>query len=251
MSNREINSNQWQVINLNALRPLKLAENEAHVWLTSLNSANFAASKQLLSADEQARAERFVLPRHRKNYAAARSFLRTVLAGYLETKPELIQFSYNDFGKPSLSGGAKDSRLRFNLSHSGDYALLAATKIGEIGVDIELIQPSFVDKESASQFLTPKEIRHLFEQPKSEQVKLYFDYWTQKEAYLKMRGDGLQLQPDKFDLNSLLEGCEKPNCFFQKLPAINGYSSALVILSSDWKNNFHLICRELAETEFV
>ena len=60
--------------------------------------------------------------------------LRGLLAGYLGTAPEALQFQYGEFRKPALRGGPW-----FNVSHSGSIALYAFSSVGEIGIDVELV----------------------------------------------------------------------------------------------------------------
>jgi 4'-phosphopantetheinyl transferase len=57
-----------------------------------------------------------------------------LLGFYLSGAPEEIPFSYGPQGKPAIG---VDSLLRFNISHSGDFVLLAFTRECDIGVDIE------------------------------------------------------------------------------------------------------------------
>ena len=53
--------------------------------------------------------------------------------------PAAITFSYGDKGKPELDAEAGAGRLHFNLTHSGDLALIALTTFAPVGVDIEHI----------------------------------------------------------------------------------------------------------------
>ena len=67
----------------------------------------------------------------------ARSILRSVLAARLG-RPELsLQFILGEHGKPSL----QETTLEFNLSHAGDYAMIAISDGRPVGVDIERMRP--------------------------------------------------------------------------------------------------------------
>jgi phosphopantetheinyl transferase len=61
--------------------------------------------------------------------------LRTVLARYLDRPPTALRFTSAAGGKPQLEGPGP----AFNLSHSGDLALVALVHGGEVGVDLELV----------------------------------------------------------------------------------------------------------------
>src|SRR5215212_5287879 len=68
-------------------------------------------------------------------WAAARAGLREVLAGYLDEEPASLRIRDED--KPRLEPA---SPLRFNLSHSGDVAVVAVATEREVGVDVERIE---------------------------------------------------------------------------------------------------------------
>jgi 4'-phosphopantetheinyl transferase len=123
----------------NAGRPLNLPGNQAHLWCFSLSLLPGEEERiwEWLSEDERKRAERFHFRKHREHFIKARGVLRKVLAGYISTTPERVQFRYTAWGKPSLAEGEP---IKFNLSHSGEKGLLGIARV-EIGVDIEEIRP--------------------------------------------------------------------------------------------------------------
>jgi phosphopantetheinyl transferase len=71
--------------------------------------------------------------------AASPTALRAVLAVYLREQPEQIRLERGEHGKPRLAGGA--ARLQFNLSHSGELALVAVSGELEVGVDVQWMRP--------------------------------------------------------------------------------------------------------------
>ena len=112
---------------------------EAAVWLADLDAAD-AGERALavLSEDERARAARFVFDVHRRRFIAGRAWLRGQLGERVGRAAHDVRFEYGPVGKPSLAGG---EALRFNLSHSDRYALLAMAEGAEVGVDIERLRP--------------------------------------------------------------------------------------------------------------
>lgn len=109
--------------------------NEARIDLWQFSLANeLQNTYQLLNSEEQARADRYYFSRHKRRFSIARTVMRVILARYLNVYPEYIKFTYNAHGKPEVINSA---RLQFNLSHSGDLALLAVGKGFPMGVDIE------------------------------------------------------------------------------------------------------------------
>src|SRR5207249_8730777 len=104
----------------------QLAPDEVHSWCASLDvppetSARLYAT---LTPDERSRSARFHFERDRQRFIIARGVLRHLLGRYLQTQPDRIRFVYNAFGKPDVSPEF-GNRLKFNLSHSADLALIA------------------------------------------------------------------------------------------------------------------------------
>ena len=177
---------------------LQLPDGEVHVWDGSLDRPAEVVRRfrALLSADERERAVRFRFERDRDRYTVGRGQLRCLLAGYLSAKPAELRFEYGDFEKPALPG----SELRFNLAHSGGVVLYALTRAGEVGIDVELEQPARDSERLAERFFSPAEAAALRSLRRSDRPRAFLRCWTRKEAFVKARGDGLQLALDSFDV---------------------------------------------------
>jgi 4'-phosphopantetheinyl transferase len=159
--------------------------NEVHVWQASLQVSSVTAWVPLLSADEQARANRFKFAIHRDRFIAARGMLRQLLASYLNDSPQHLTFCYGDRGKPALV----NAPIQFNVSHSEDVALYAISS-HPVGIDVEKIRE--IDVAGLSQrFFTAAETHAIAQLPPEQRLKSFFRYWTCKEAYLKATGEGL------------------------------------------------------------
>ncbi len=167
-------------------------KDEVHIWRIDLAKPG---NSELLSADERDRANRFRFATHRDRYISGRSSLRTILARFVETAPGQLIFEYTQFGKPFLA----DSRVRFNLSHSEDLAVLAVTFDREIGVNVERIRQQKDILDVAERYFATPEREALRSLPVSDRAAGFYRCWTRKEAYIKARGDGLSL-----DLNSFV-----------------------------------------------
>src|SRR5580698_10397368 len=109
---------------------LALPAGEVHLWRLDLEALRGEESRwqKLLSPDEAARAARFHSPVDRNRFAASRGILRILLGSYLEVEPGNLTFSYSKKEKPYLALPYSDSGLTFNVSHSGEVALLAFTR---------------------------------------------------------------------------------------------------------------------------
>lgn len=88
-------------------------------------------------------------------------------------------------GKPFIVG-RKD--VFFNLSHSGEYVVCALSN-REIGVDIE--RRAKARMEVAGRFFHEREVQVLKSLCEIERDRLFFNYWSVKECFLKYIGTGL------------------------------------------------------------
>lgn len=189
---------------------------------------------EILSSDERERAQRFHLAELRRRFITCRGTLREILSRYLDMDPKHVRFVYSEHGKPSVC----ESDLQFNVSHSGEWAMLAVTTGSKIGIDIERIDPHFASEQISQHSFSPREVEQLRALPSHEQTAAFFRCWTRKEAYIKARGLGLALRLDSFDVSlgpndlpMLLRGGE--NWSIQDLNAPPGYAAAIVTEGSN------------------
>lgn len=179
-----------------------LSFNEVHLWRVHFiqPEAAIRSCRALLAVDERTRADRFHFEKDRNRFTIARAMLRNVLGRYLKISPEQVGFTYGPQEKPDLKPELNPRNFRFNLSHSGEYALLAVTPGLEVGVDIELFRPDFGTQEIADRFFSPREAQILLALPAEQRVEAFFKCWTRKEAYVKALGGGLSIPLDSFDV---------------------------------------------------
>jgi 4'-phosphopantetheinyl transferase len=227
---------------------LALPDDEVHVWRVDLEAVRINESRwlKILSADESMRASRFHFARDRQSFAASRSILRMILAGYLAADPDGLSFSYSNKGKPSLGQAYAGSGLQFNISHSGGIALFAFTRQREIGVDVEQVRRDFEVEALAQRYFSAREQTQLAALSADERVDAFFRCWTRKEAYIKATGDGLSLPLSQFDVSleikeasALLatrpDSSEASRWLLQEVPETEGYVAALCVRGHDWK----------------
>jgi 4'-phosphopantetheinyl transferase len=178
----------------------EIAPREIHVWRIALIQPEEVIQRyrKFMAADEIERADRFYFAKDRNRFTVARGALRQLLGAYLKLDPEAVSFGYGPQGKPSLSVTQSAYGIRFNLSHSGEIALLAVSRNRELGVDVEQIRADFTSGEIATRFFSPEECAKLERLPAYETVDAFFNCWTRKEAYIKARGGGLSIPLDSF-----------------------------------------------------
>jgi 4'-phosphopantetheinyl transferase len=146
---------------------------------------------ETLSAAEKDRAGKFKFDRHRNRFVAGRGWLRATLAAYLHVEPVRLDFIYSPQGKPALVPELNPAQIHFNLAHSGDLALLAITRVGPVGIDVERIREVKDAADLVARFFCARE-NELFQRlPATEKPAAFFNLWTRKEALLKATGEGI------------------------------------------------------------
>ena len=175
---------------------------EVHVWSIRVSSAasSLGALERLLAPDEQARAARFLREADSHRFVAAHGGLRQLLGRYLSLPPAALGFTIGEFGKPALADAAAGRALSFNLSHAGDWILIALAAGQAVGVDVEFIRPDLDFMPIARTQFSPDEVTALTAEPPGAQANAFFRCWTRKEAYLKARGQGLAYSLREFSV---------------------------------------------------
>ena len=172
---------------------------DVDLWLAALDlpAASVKEFETFLSDDERRRADRFHFARDRRRFVVARGVLRSVLGQHLKERPEDVQFCYEPLGKPylRLSG---EPKLRFNVSHANELALIGLCLGSQIGIDIEHKDQDRATLEIARCYFAPEEVSELAVLPAEAQSDAFFTIWTLKEAYIKARGEGVSLGLDTF-----------------------------------------------------
>jgi 4'-phosphopantetheinyl transferase len=214
------------------------------LWQASvlLSAPVLARLDGVLSSDEQARAGRFRFPRHREAYVVSRGLLRYLVASYAGAHPGKLEFSYGAQGKPAIA----ESKIRFNVSHSGDAVLLGFAVDREIGVDVELMQSGLDFAGLARTSFSHAEQSAVIALAPNQRANLFYEYWTCKEACIKADGRGLSAPLDQFSIVTSAEGRQwrevataSPNVFgapwrVRIVDAIPGYAAAVAAAGSGW-----------------
>ena len=168
-----------------------------HVWRLPLQAEEdtVATFEKILCPEELARADGFRFDDLRRRFIIARGSLRIILARYLHTDPNRVQFSYGPSGKPYVDNSAE---IRFNISHSDDLAILAFASHCDLGVDIEHIRSSVDIIGIARRFFHKAEFADLVSLPASKREEAFALCWTRKEACVKAAGGSLFAPLDAF-----------------------------------------------------
>ncbi len=217
----------------------ELSTDAIHIWGVHVPDVlgRLNVLHAVLCGREQEKATRFHREADRNSSIAARGALRILLSGYTGIDASEIVFEYSENGKPHLVSQAARllppeqqgrraacDTVDFNVSHSGDWVVLAIGRNRHIGVDVEMIKRGMDVRPIASRYFTPEEVT-LIEKAK-DRPALFFQLWTRKEAYVKAAGSTLFRELSSFAVPA--DDTEKDGWFFYRLNAGSEYASAVV-----------------------
>ncbi len=202
---------EWKAFQWNGM-----AEKGINIWRASIryhhSSIDYFTS--LLHPGESIKSSRFLQEEDRQRFIISRGMLRLLLSRYLSVSAEEVMFSSGRNGKLSI-GNANKKNICFNVSHSGDWVLIAIG-CSETGVDVEKVEPSFSYEDIVARCFSAPEKRFIQEAEKP--LIRFYQLWTQKEALLKATSIGL--------IDDLSE--------VSLLPGVNLIDSNLIASFADW-----------------
>lgn len=196
--------------------------------------ANLDLYRTFMSKDEHERMARFVFDKDRRAFLLTRALVRTTLSRYAAIAPPDWRFITNVHGRPEIldrPAGVPD--LRFNISHTNGLIACAVTIGREIGVDVEHVG-RHLTHDVAGRHFAPREVEDLRALPEDEQQRVFFDYWTLKESYIKAKGLGLALPLGDFAFK--LAPPQPPSISFE--PALEDDPATWQFLQ-DWPSPSH------------
>jgi len=189
----------WRVV----AEPPGLGPKALHLWRIPLHQPGadtVAADMRLLSERQRERVERLRVPEHRRRYLRAQAGARRILALYLDISPADVAFRYGPAGKPALRIDGK--RIEFNLTTTGNLALLGVSAVHPLGVDCELESERLHLLDIAGRMFGAEIKATLAAMQPEARRRLFHLHWTALEARVKADGRGLSRhrEPDPTDL---------------------------------------------------
>ena len=153
-----------------------------HVCLTRLDIRKFNAEKILRGLPEELRKKAL---RYRKEDDQ----LRSIGSSFLLLKAAKgHEIHYSTAGKPFT-----DSENHFNISHSGDYVVLAEADL-PVGVDVERAADIGIDDSLKNIAMTEGEKSWA-----GDSLLRFYVVWTRKESLIKCEGSGFVSEPNEID----------------------------------------------------
>lgn len=188
MANPTVHISQIQNIQwLDGLNCHYALTNTNHLWRIRISTFTPQIHEfwNLLNADEQERANRYYREKDKERFIVSRASLRILLGKYLNLDANAITFQIGENKKPTVEG---NTHLHYNVSHSGDYVLIAVSP-SPVGVDVELPDTNTDPDEIMQVSYSKPEINHVHQS--ANQLQAFYTLWTRKEALLKATAKGI------------------------------------------------------------
>lgn len=181
-----------------------------------------AAALHWLDSRERIRWRRYAYNGPRRRFLLCRAALRAMLCEQLACDNEQLDFGASRYGKPFAQVDDMPAPASFNVSHSGRHGLIAISRTGRLGVDIEERDSERDLDLLIDMVLGEQEKADLSSRQGAERTYLFFKLWTLKEALLKAVGKGFHLDATGIEIPiSVLRGMKKSILQFPQSPGIS------------------------------
>ena len=123
-----------------------------------------------------------------KDKENSRKVVKKVLAHYLDINPQDLFFDKNENGKPSIREDLNHLKIYHNVSHSGDYLIVAVSQGEPVGIDIEKKRHVDYADKIAKKYFNEEDLKYLLSRSENIDPDLFLEVWCQKEAIIKLQG---------------------------------------------------------------
>jgi 4'-phosphopantetheinyl transferase len=226
--------------------PPQLGTDDVHAWAVPLDVPEhaYAALLATLAPDERHRASEYRFDDPRRRYVVARGTLRRLLGEYLGAEPTSTELTIDQNQKPHLASQHAAADLHFNVSHSGDLAMIGFARACEIGIDVEQLREVSHLQQIARRFFHPSETSAVLALPTSAQSAAFLRCWTGKEAILKAVGIGILGNLADFQVpagddwkgwiecSTSLQNAKRGRCWLEQLAPSDDYAAAVACVES-------------------
>jgi 4'-phosphopantetheinyl transferase len=149
----------------------------------------------VLDPTERERFERYENADVARRFAVGRLRLRELLGSLLGAPPVAVPIQLGMHGKPTLARAAQSGAggLRFSVAHCDELLLVAVTRLGDVGVDVERIREIERWARVADRVFGPADRAALGREIANgdDPSAVFFRFWCRGEAELKAIGCGI------------------------------------------------------------
>ena len=185
----------------------------------SLPPRQFHSYLQQLPLAHQQQVILYKYQEHAQSCLFGKLLLRRALDAMDLSNLALDQIKYSAYNRPYFDRESLD----FNISHSGKFIICAASKLGRLGIDIELMKP-IAFEEFVSHF-SKAEMSQMLDGANGLQV--FYSLWTKKEALIKANGKGLSIPLSEVNIENNMAEVEGESWFLHEVKIHPEYSCHL------------------------
>ncbi|MEO3891262.1 4'-phosphopantetheinyl transferase superfamily protein [Nonomuraea sp. B5E05] len=154
------------------------------IWrIPTARPADLDGMASWLDEHERARAANFTDAAARRRFIVSHAGMRRVLGRRMGVRPGEVRIAVGRHGKPYAPARPD---VQWNLSHSGDLALLVVAYGRSVGVDVERLRPELDQAAFARRFFPAGEAEFVDGSPER-----FAWLWTRREACVKAAGGRL------------------------------------------------------------
>ena len=172
-----------------------------YLWMLRVNDINDPPRNLILSSSDHSQAARFRRSEDQHLCVMSRALVRLALSSHLPVVPGNWHFARGPNGRPYVTAPKISPQIWFSVSHTPGLIACLTTLSQEAGVDVERIDPLVDLNLLLDCVLSHRELESLGNCARDKRTKLFFKYWTLKEAYAKARGLGLGLPFHEIDFD--------------------------------------------------
>lgn len=157
--------------------------------------------------------------------------------GLLNSEVELVSGLY---GKPALP---EAKGFEFNLSHSGDWVVCVVNNT-EVGIDLQKIEGR--DFDIARFYFSKEEYLDLMNKRGDEKLDYFYELWTLKESFVKLKGTGFSQPLADFRIRSEWDGIRAFTAsgpepvYFKLYDFVPGYKLAVCSLMPEFAEQIEI-----------
>lgn len=147
----------------------------------------------VLDHAERERFERYENADVARRFAAGRLRLREMLGALLAIPPAAVPIQIGLHGKPALARVMQPTGIRFSIAHCDDLMLVALSRTGEVGVDVERVRPIERWARVADRVFGPTERAAIGREIArgDDPASVLLRFWCRGESELKAIGSGI------------------------------------------------------------
>ncbi|XP_051782855.1 L-aminoadipate-semialdehyde dehydrogenase-phosphopantetheinyl transferase isoform X1 [Erpetoichthys calabaricus] len=235
-------------------------------WAFRCGSWSPSCSEWLLAArcvqrEEKDRIGQFVFAKDSKSAMAGRLLIRKLITEKMNIPWNEIHLERTPKGKPVLAKPVLHNisqKYNFNISHQGDYVVLAAEPGLQVGVDVmKTSRPGSSTTVDFFKIMKRQFTDHEWKVIKSagselKQLEMFYRHWTLKESFIKAIGTGvgfnlqriefhlstkqMNVEEEKKDTKLLLDGEQEDNWVFEECMLDSNHHVAVALGMQDKVN---------------